>query len=288
MSKNNMVFGCLLICMLFGSTNIFPQSLRVMTFNIRLDSPNDGENSWSKRKEKFVSMLSFHKADLIGLQEAQKHQIEYIQKQLPEYRWFGVGRDDGKDAGEFMAIFYRKERFDTLATATFWCSETPAQPGLGWDAAYQRIATYGKLKDKATSKIFYLFNTHLDNEGKIARLESARLIKKKMKEICGDFPIIFTGDFNDTLESPAYQVITAKPNGTSSVELFDSRVISQTKHHGPCGTFTGFDMLAKPSQPIDFIFVRKGTSVLFHGTLSDSFDGFLPSDHYAVLAEIVF
>jgi len=267
---------------------MLPQSLRVMTFNIRLDSPNDGENIWSNRKANFVSMIKFHKADLVGLQEAQKHQIDYIQKQLPEYSWFGIGRDDGKNGGEFTAIFYRKDRFDTLETSTFWCSETPEHPGMGWDAAYQRITTYGKFKDRSTEKTFYLFNTHLDNEGEIARLESAKLIKRKMEMICGNLPLIFTGDFNSFPDSPPYKVITAKPDSNVSLELFDSQFISQTKHHGPSGTFTGFDILAKPAKPIDFIFVRKGISVLSHGTLSDSFDGFLPSDHYAVVVDIIF
>lgn len=288
MKKNKLVFGSLLFLVFIFTASVLPQSFRVMTFNIRLDIPSDGENIWSKRKASFVSMIKFHKADLVGLQEAQKHQIDYIQKQLPEYSWFGIGRDDGKNGGEFTAVFYRKERFDTLETSTFWCSETPEHPGLGWDAAYQRITTYGKFRDKSTEKTFYLFNTHLDNEGKIARLESAKLIKRKMEMICGNLPVIFTGDFNSFPDSSPYKVITSNSDSSSSIQLFDSQSISQTKHHGPSGTFTGFNMNAKPLKPIDFIFVRKGISVLSHGTLSDSFDGFLPSDHYAVVADIIF
>ncbi len=288
MKKNNLVLSSLLFLVLVCTANLSAQALRVMTYNIRLDSPNDGENIWSNRKDHFVSMIKFHKADIVGLQEAQKHQIDYLQKQLPEYSWFGIGRDDGKNGGEFTAIFYRKERFDTLETSTFWCSQTPEHPGLGWDAAYQRITTYGKFKDKSTEKTFYLFNTHLDNEGKIARLESAKLIKRKMEKICGNLPVIFTGDFNSFPDSSPYKVITSTSDSSSSIQLFDSQYISQTKHHGPSGTFTGFNMNAKPLKPIDFIFVRKGISVLSHGTLSDSFDGFLPSDHYAVVADIFF
>lgn len=233
-------------------------------------------------------MIKFHKADIVGLQEAQKHQIDFIQQSLPDYSWIGVGRDDGKEAGEFTAIFFKRERFDTLEASTFWCSEKPDHPGLGWDAAYQRITTYGKFKDKSNGKTFYLFNTHLDNEGEIARLESAKLIKRKMKEICGNLPAILTGDFNSFPDSPPYKVITAKVETDASIQLLDSKSISETKHHGPSGTFTGFDINAKPLKPIDFIFVSEGVSVLSHGTLSDSFDGFLPSDHYAILAEIIF
>ncbi|MCK9426601.1 MAG: endonuclease/exonuclease/phosphatase family protein [Ignavibacteriaceae bacterium] len=288
MKKSIKAFGGVLFLLFVITSSALPQSIRVMTFNIRLDSSGDGVNVWKNRKANLVSMIKFHKADIVGLQEAQKHQIDFIQKSLPGYVWFGVGRDDGKEQGEFTAIFYRKDRFDTLETSTFWCSETPEHPGLGWDAAYQRITTFGKFRDKQTEKTFYFFNTHLDNEGKIARIESAKLIKQKMETICGNFPVIFTGDFNSNPDSPPYKVITAKPDSNSIIELFDSQFISQTKHHGPSGTFTGFNFKAKPKEPIDFIFVKKGISVLSHGTLSDSFDGFLPSDHYPVLAEIIF
>ena len=287
MKKNIKAFSSILV-LLFGLTSsALPQSFRVMTFNIRLDLAQDGVNSWDNRKANFVSMIAFHKADIIGLQEAQKHQIDYIQQSLPGYSWFGLGRDDGKEAGEFTAIFYRKDRFDTLETSAFWCSETPDHPGLGWDAAYQRITTVGKFSDKITGKTFYLFNTHLDNEGEIARLESAKLIKSRMEKLGKDFPLILTGDFNSFPDSPPYKVIVSRSDSDSSFELFDSRKISQSKPHGPSGTFTGFDLNARPNEPIDFIFVKKGITVLSHGTLSDSFDGYLPSDHYPVLAEIV-
>ncbi|MBU2506892.1 MAG: endonuclease/exonuclease/phosphatase family protein [Bacteroidetes bacterium] len=288
MKKNIKVFGCILLLVLVLASSAFPQSIRVMTFNVRLDIPSDEANVWNNRKANLVSMISFHKADIIGLQEAQKHQINYIEQSLPEYAWFGVGRDDGKEEGEFAAIFYRKDRFDTLDTSTFWCSETPEHPGLGWDAAYQRVTTFGKFKDKQTGKIFFLFNTHLDNEGRKARQESAKLIKKKMQTLCGNYPVILTGDFNSTPNSVPYQIIVSALDTNSSMKLCDTRTITKSKPHGPSGTFTGFDILANPSSPIDFIFVKKGITVLSHGTLSDSFDGFLPSDHYPVLAEIIF
>lgn len=288
MKKIIKAFGIILFWVILNAASAFPQPFRVMTFNIRLDIPEDGANVWDNRKANLVSMITFHKADIVGLQEAQKHQIDYIQKSLPDYNWFGIGREDGKEKEEFMAIFYRKDRFDTLETSTFWCSETPEHSGLGWDAAYQRITTLGKFKDKLTSKTFYLFNTHLDNEGATARLESAKLIKKKMQSLCGNFPVILTGDFNSFPDSPPYKVIVSLSDTHSSLELYDSRTITKSKPHGPRGTFTGFDLNAIPKEPIDFIFVRKGISVLYHGTLSDSFDGFLPSDHYPVLAEIIF
>ncbi|MFH1194260.1 MAG: endonuclease/exonuclease/phosphatase family protein [bacterium] len=259
-----------------------------MTYNIRLDLASDGVNAWSNRKDNLVRLIKFHKADIVGLQEAQKHQIDFIMESLPEWGWLGVGRDDGKGQGEFTAILYRISRFDTIQTSTFWCSETPEHPGKGWDAAYQRITTFAKFIDKQTEKIFYLFNTHLDNEGTTARLESAKLIKNKIRMLCGNYPVILTGDFNSTPNSEPYQIIISPSDEDTSMTMYDAGKISKKKHHGPKGTFTGFDLNAKPEEPIDFIFVRSGITVLYHGTLSDSFDGYLPSDHYPVLAEIIF
>lgn len=288
MKKSIKAFGGVLFLVFVIAVSVLPQSIRVMTFNIRLDIPEDGVNNWNNRKTNFVSLIKFHKADIVGLQEAQKHQIDYISQSLPEYGWFGVGRDDGKEQGEFTAIFYRRDRFDTMKTSTFWCSETPEHPGLGWDAAYQRITTFGKFIDNQTKKTFFLFNTHLDNEGATARLESAKLIKKKMQTLCGNYPVILTGDFNSTPNSEPYKIIVSTSDFDSSLKLFDTHTITKSKPYGPSGTFTGFDLNAKPKEPIDFIFVKDGISVLAHGTLSDSFDGYLPSDHYPVLAEIIF
>ena len=283
--KYSLIVTALLL--LFTGFNSASSPIRVMTFNIRLDSPKDGPNVWMNRRANLVSMIRFHKADIVGFQEAQKHQLDYIMQSLPEYGWFGVGRDDGKYGGEYSAIIYRKERFDTLTTSTFWCSQTPEHPGLGWDAAYQRIVTYGKMNDKQSNTVFYMFNTHLDNEGAIARAESAKLIKKRMQILCGNYPVILTGDFNSEPDSDPYKIISSQ-DSSFSIRLVDTRTISKNTPHGPKGTFTGFDINAKPAAPIDFIFVKKGMSVLFHGTLSDSFDGYLPSDHYPVISEIAF
>lgn len=267
-------------------TALYSSPLRLMTFNIRLDSRSDGPNVWENRRDNLISMIIFHKADLIGLQEVQKHQLDYIAEKLPEFGWFGVGRDDGKTGGEFAAVLYRKSRFDTIQTANFWCSPTPDKPGLGWDAAYIRITTFGKFYDKVSKEYFYLFNTHLDNEGGIARKESALLIRKKINDLCGNLPVILTGDFNSEPDGDAYKSITALSDAKGAINLYDTRLRSATKHHGPNGTFTAFDINSVPRNPIDFIFTSSVYKVLYHATLSDSFDGFLPSDHYPVLAEI--
>jgi endonuclease/exonuclease/phosphatase family metal-dependent hydrolase len=175
------VLGCLLAS---GSTIAVrpisavaePHYLRVMTFNIRYDEPRDKENAWPNRKELVASMIRFHHADLVGLQEALKRQLDDLEKLLPEYAWVGVGRGDGKTEGEYSAILYRKIRFTYLASSTFWLSETPDVASMGWDAAYPRIVTWVKLKDNRTSKTFFHFNTHFDNRGVLAREESSKLL----------------------------------------------------------------------------------------------------------------
>ena len=270
------------------SINLFAQpqsSVRVMTYNIRLDVAIDGENRWDNRKEHFASMIRYYHPDIVGLQETQKHQIEYLAQVLPDYVWFGVGRDDGKTEGEFMAIFYRKEKFDTIRTSTFWCSQTPSHPGLGWDAACNRIVTWGEFKEKKTKQNFFFFNTHLDHLGKIARKESARLLKDSIDVITNREPVVITGDFNSHPSDDPYQTIISNK---SKRKFIDTRFHSLQQHHGPNGTFNAFNIQKYADEPIDYIFVSEGTTVLSHGTLTDSFYGRIPSDHFPVITEINF
>lgn len=258
--------------------------LRVMTFNIRNDNPRDGENVWPNRKDFVVSMIRFHTADVVGLQEALRRQIDYLAMQLPEFGWFGVGRDDGISAGEFTAVFYKKDRLDTLRTSTFWLSETPEQPGLGWDAACNRTVTWIRFRDRAARRHFYLFNTHFDHRGEVARVQSAELLLNRISALPAELPVIVTGDFNARPGSEPYKILTT----TSGSALKDTRDVSETDHHGPNGTSSRFDLSFIAEAPIDYIFVRANVRVLNHGTLSDTFNGFYPSDHMPVLAEVVF
>ena len=266
-----------------------PRYLRVMTFNIRYDEPRDKENAWPNRKELVASMIRFHQADLVGLQEALKRQIDDLQRLLPEYAWVGVGRDDGKTGGEFSAIFYRKIRFINLATSTFWLSETPDVPSKGWDAAYPRIVTWMKLKDTTTGKTFFHFNTHFDHRGVRAREEGARLLLQRIDKIAGRLPVVVTGDFNFNEASEGYQILigkTAQRETAPNLELRDARYLSQGGHHGPTSTFNEFKALV-PEMKIDYVLVKGSVRVLQHGALSDTWNGRFPSDHLPVLAEIV-
>jgi len=259
-----------------------PQDLDVMSFNIRLNLKSDGENAWPNRKALAVSMIRFYDPDIFGVQEALKGQVNDLTSDLNEYDWLGVGRDDGHEAGEYMAIFYKPSRFKLLKHDTFWLSETPEIPGLGWDAAYIRVVTWAQFEDLNTGKLFYHFNTHFDNRGELARQESAKLLLTRIREIVGDIPFLVTGDFNCNPDSEPYDILTA------TELLRDAKTISRTPHHGPSRTFNGFDLetLKTAEQPIDFIFVSESVEVLKHATLSDTIDGYFPSDHMPVIAEI--
>lgn len=172
------------------------KDVKIISYNIRTLS-DDGENSWQFRREATKNMLERHSPDAFGLQEARLPHMQYIDSVCPQYARVGVARDDGKERGEFMAIYYKKERFELLDSGTFWLSETPDKVSRGWDAAYNRITTWVKLRDKSTGKEFFYFNTHFDHRGRVAQTESAKLIVKKIKEIAGDkYPIFLTGDFN--------------------------------------------------------------------------------------------
>jgi endonuclease/exonuclease/phosphatase family metal-dependent hydrolase len=260
-------------------------SIRIMTFNIRYDEPRDGVNAWPNRKQKVADVIRFHKADIIGVQEALLTQLRDLEKLLPGFAWVGVGRTDGKEAGEYSAILYRKDRFRLIASDTFWLSETPDKVGSkGWDAALPRIVTWAKFSDRVTGKTFVHFNTHFDHVGEKARAESASLILKKAGEIHGKGPFVLTGDLNVRQDSGAYKTIIA---GTPIVKVVDARYASVNGHIGGDSTFNGFKEL-EPGRTIDHIFVRDGIKVLEHGTLSDRWDGLWASDHLPVIAEIVF
>lgn len=255
-------------------------TLRVMTFNIRYDNPGDGAHAWPHRKERVASVIRFHEADLVGLQEALKGQIDDLAALLPDYAWIGVGRDDGAAAGEFSPLFYRKDRFDLVEHATFWLSETPGVAGSqGWDAALPRVVTWGRFRDKATGTEFFLFNTHFDHRGARARTESARLLRAQIDALAGDAPVVVTGDFNAEPTTEAYRVMTAG--------LDDARLRSLTPPHGPDETFWGFTVeTGEEGRRIDYIFVKPGVRVRRYGVLTDHWNGHFPSDHLPVLAEV--
>jgi endonuclease/exonuclease/phosphatase family metal-dependent hydrolase len=247
-----------------------------MTYNIRLNLASDGPNAWPHRKESVASLIRFHGADLVGLQEALPEQLRDLAELLPEFGQFGSGRD-ADFRGEASAILYRKSRFEVVQEETFWLSESGAPGSKGWDAAYPRVVTWGRMRDRTTGRTFVHFNTHFDHVGKVARRESARLLAARLVSD----PLIVTGDFNDVAESEAYATLIA-------AGLRDTFAITRTPHHGPTSTWNAFKAI-EPARRIDFIFVRGDLEVLRHGTLAEILeDGRFPSDHLPVFAELSF
>ncbi len=267
---------------IFASGSLFGQSrndtVRVMSFNIRYDEPRDGVNAWSNRKQKVADVIRFHKADLVGVQEALLTQLRDLETMLPDMAWCGVGRTDGKEAGEYSAILYRKSRFQIQECRTFWLSPTPDVAGSkGWDAALPRIVTWAKFRDRVTKKTFIHFNTHFDHVGQTARVESSKLILQRIVGAAGKLPFVLTGDFNVVESNEAYKTIAGG--------MSDARYVSVNPHFGGDSTWTAFKQI-EPGRKIDYIFVRKGIKVLEHGILSDQWNGLFASDHLPVLAEI--
>jgi endonuclease/exonuclease/phosphatase family metal-dependent hydrolase len=258
--------------------------LRVMTFNIRYDEPADGANAWPHRKESAAAAIAVHGADIAGLQEALVSQIRDLEALLPGYAWVGVGRDDGKEAGEYSPIFYRKDRFRLVSTSTFWLSETPDRPGVkGWDAACPRVVTHARLEDGRTGRTIAAFNTHFDHVGLRAREESARLVLARIRGAAGEGSVVLTGDFNCTREAPPYRILVGE-GGTPF--LRDARALSRLAPYGPSSSFNGFGREAGPGILIDHIFVDASFDVLRWGVLPGRWEGRFVSDHNPVLAEL--
>ncbi len=275
----SMYFLLIILVLNFIQSDV-DSSFRVMTFNIRFDNPADSINSWDKRKKLVVEIIKESKADFIGTQEGLYHQLEYIDSSLSRYSWFGAGRDDGRKKGEFTAIFYNTVRFDLIDQNTFWLSETPDKPGLGWDAACNRTLTWGVFFDRLLKKEIYVFNTHFDHVGEIFRRESAYILLKKIPELTSGKPFVLCGDFNASPESEVYSILTGNDL------LVDSRRISATSVRGPQATFNGFNFGQVEGNPIDYIFVPAQFQVIDHKTIDKSLNKRYPSDHFPVLATI--
>lgn len=256
--------------------------LTVLTYNLRFDNPDDGEDAWPKRRDFLAGQLRFHAPDVFGVQEALLRQLQYLDEQLPAYGRVGVGRDDGKEGGEYSALYYRKSRFGLLDSGTFWLSTTPDVPSKGWDAALPRICTFAHLYDSVSNRKIWVFNTHFDHLGKQARSESASLILQKIKEKNpGSEPVIVMGDLNS---EPGEEPVTVLNSA-----LYDTRAVSEEPFFGPQGTFNGFRFHEPVTRRIDYIFLSgKNLIVRQHAVLSDSRDCHYPSDHLPVLAKFRF
>jgi endonuclease/exonuclease/phosphatase family metal-dependent hydrolase len=254
----------------------FSQTTNLISFNIRYDNTSDTINNWNKRKASLASLIQHYDADIVGIQEGLHHQVDYLNNTLNGFSYVGVGRDDGQQKGEYSAIFYNSDKFKVLKTNTFWLSETPEKVSVGWDASMERICTYALFENVTSKKQFYVFNTHFDHRGMQARVNSAELIYKKIKEInTSDLPVILMGDLNLTPDTEPIQFLKK--------HLTDAMGISKKPFYGPIGTFNGFDQDRIMENRIDYIFVNN-IEVLSYTHIDDRMANNMHiSDHLPVL-----
>jgi endonuclease/exonuclease/phosphatase family metal-dependent hydrolase len=260
--------------------------VRVMSFNIRFGTADDGENRWEGRKEFLVETIRAFAPDLLGTQETLAAQRDYLAQQLDDYDYLGVGRDDGKEAGEMMAIYWKRSRFERLASGHFWLSETPNKVGSrSWDSSLPRMVTWVTLRDRANPSAppIWWLNTHFDHRGPIARLESARLIRQKAMEMARDHHVIVTGDFNAGEASPPYQALFA------AAEPGQPQVVDTYRHKHPDrsneeGTFSGFKSTQVEGARIDWVAACDRWQVVDAAIDRTQRSGRTPSDHFPVTA----
>ena len=262
----------------FASAAAPSPEINIATYNLRLNTASDGPNAWPQRVDAVKALVRYHEFDILGTQEGLPDQIADLDT-MPGFAHIGVGRDDGKNAGEHSAIYYRTARFDLEQHGDYWLSETPDKPGKGWDAkCCNRIASWAKFHDRVTGKRFFVFNVHFDHQGEVARRESAKLMLSKIKAIAGDSLVICTGDFNSTPDTEQIQRM--------KTVLRDAREISAEPPYGPEGTFNDFKLDSALPERIDYIFVGPKIEVLTYATLTDSVKARYPSDHLPVVARI--
>lgn len=273
----NALLTIFLICSIIHT---YGQNLQVMTYNIRYDNPSDGENAWSYRKDFFCAQIQFYEPDILGIQEAQPNQVTDISNNLPAYRQIGQGRD-GNNHGESANIYYKINRLKLIESNTFWLSETPEKVSKGWDAALNRVCTYGLFEDLLNKKRFWVFNTHLDYQGELARTNGINLILKTIDQLnTHELPVIFMGDFNS--EPSAERIVQLRK------VMNDSRLVSLQKPFGPSGTFNNFRHDLPVNTLIDYIFVSKKPAIQVsrYAVLSDARDLKYPSDHLPVFVTL--
>jgi endonuclease/exonuclease/phosphatase family metal-dependent hydrolase len=287
-----LVVAVLLSCLFFHPASSLAAEragdVRVMSYNIRYGTARDGDNHWDKRKDFLIEAIKAFDPDLLGTQETLGFQRDYLAAKLPGYEVLGVGRDDGRERGEMMALYFKRSRFEKLDGGHFWLSETPEQPGSkSWDAALPRMVTRVRLRDRqqASAKPLVFFNTHFDHMGVRARLESARLLRNRVAALSRTCNVIVTGDFNEGEDSPPYQALFGAINGASS-PLRDTFRIAHPVRGANEGTFTEFKAEATGGPRIDWISVSMNWQVQQALIDHTAHDGRTPSDHFPMTAVV--
>lgn len=260
--------------------------LTVMSFNVRYGTAKDGDNHWEKRKDLCASRVTHFNPDVLGLQEALAFQNEFILAKCPGYTAIGVGRDDGKQTGEFSTLLLRTTRFTIVDSGTFWLSETPDIAGSkSWDSSLPRIATWARVKDRhASDRPLLVINTHFDHKGNVARKEAAKVIRRFIATRAADAAVIITGDFNSAPGSEPYRTLTEM--GNDGVAMHDAYAdVYRDQPEANDGTAHAFKDL--PVTPrIDWI-LHSPAFTATRATIDRHREGHLfPSDHYAVTATL--
>lgn len=267
-----------IVCLIFSAKS-YGQQFNIATYNLRYDNSEDSVkgNGWYLRYPVIAKIVKFNDLDIFGTQEGLFHMLNNLADSLPGYKWIGIGRDDGKEAGEHSAIFYKTSRFKILKRGNFWLSTITDRPNKGWDAVLPRICTWAQFEEIKTGFKFYFFNLHMDHIGVVARKQSATLVLKKIKEMAANSATIFTGDFNVDQYNESYKEVL------STGVLQDCFNLASTKL-ATNGSFNDFNINTKTDSRIDHIFVTKDFNVKRYAILTNSFNGRLPSDHYPVVA----
>lgn len=255
-----------ILFVLCAAFTVQAQSYVFATYNVRNANKSDSiaGNGWGQRYPYIALQVQFNGFDIFGTQEGKHYQLEDLKKAMPNYDYIGVGRDDGKQKGEFAAIFYRTDKFDLLEHGDFWLSTVTDRPNKGWDAALPRICTWGKFRDKKNGFTFLFYNLHMDHRGVQARAESAKLILKKIQELPNELPVILTGDFNVDQNNESYALLD------NSGIMRDSYQIAELRY-APNGTFSGFHPDRKTESRIDHLFLTKEFAVKKYGILTDTY-----------------
>jgi len=250
---------------------------KLMTYNLRYDNPNDGINKWELRKENIINLINGYSPDVFGTQEGLCRQLAFLDENLPDYSYLGVGRDDGKKKGEYCAIFYKHSTYKIIKESTFWLSTSPKKISVGWDAVLERICTYVLFENKKSGKQFWVFNAHFDHIGKKAQYESAKLILKHIQKLNqNNLPVVLMGDLNLKPESEAIKYLAEN--------MIDSHLTAEKKSN--IGTFNAFKHNEAVTDRIDYIFVDKSTKILNYKIIDLKVEGRYPSDHLPVMIEI--
>lgn len=262
MKRNLLLLFSLVWALVLGAQNLY-----VGTYNIRNNGDNGDEDrgdGWSVRQKTVCDLLNFESPDIFGAQEVLAGQLHDMQRRMPDYATLGVGRDDGKEGGEYSAIFYKKERLKLLDDGHFWLNETPDRPKLGWDAACVRICTWGLFEDRESGRQFYFFTLHMDHVGVVARRESAKLIVDRIRQTAKGLPVIVTGDFNVDQHNDIFSIFTQSGLLADSYGLARQRFVEN-------GTFNDFDPAMKTDSRIDHIFVTPTITVTHYGVLTNMY-----------------